>query len=244
MSCILSTDKVSKQFGETKALQNVSVHIQMGKVYTILGENGSGKSTLVKVLSGVLVPDTGEIYIDSQKTSAKTPSQMIANGVTVVLQEVLIAGNLSGLDNMFIGQDSLFSYAHSPQKRREIAKYWVQKLSHSPIDLDKPARKLSLNEQQVLVIARGFMMQTRVLILDEITAALDLADRTKVFNAIGTYCKNGGAVVFVSHRMPEIIELSDAVFIMHNGKHTATVTGADITPETLLTKLTLGDNAQ
>ncbi len=241
MTTLLSTQVISKSFGQTKALQRVSVTIEAGKVHTVLGENGSGKSTLVKVLSGILQADSGDIYCGDRVIKPLHPTDMIAHGVSVVLQEVMIAPNMSGYDNVCIGQNPIFSHKRSRAHYKQLVSEWVQKLSDKPIDLQKPAGELSLNEQQILVVARGFMNTPQILILDEITAALDLSDREKVFAEIRTFCQNGGAVIFVSHRMPEIMALSHTVFVMCNGVHTATVQGKDIHPKNLLNLLTQGD---
>ena len=238
MSAILSTQGLTKSFGQTRALIDVSISVEPGNIYTILGENGSGKSTLVKTLSGIIPADSGTITVAGKAVQPTGPADMISRGISVVLQEVLIAANRNGVENVLIGQDGLFAFRHGRRERRELVENWISRLSTRRIDLDCPAGELPLNEQQVLVIARGFAVGPRILILDEITAALDLSDRDKVFDAIRAFCAEGGAVIFVSHRMPEIIELSDTVFIMHNGANTAQVSGADINPKTLLSKLT------
>jgi ribose transport system ATP-binding protein len=239
MSYLLTIRGLTKSFGQTRALKDVSVSIEPGKVYTVLGENGSGKSTFVKVLSGIISADSGEISVNDRTIRPSGPADMIAEGVSVVLQEVLIAGNRTGIENVLIGQDGLWAFDQSAQERRGLVEGWIKKLSTRDIDLDCPASELPLNEQQILVVARGFASKPRILILDEITAALDLADRDKVFEAIRAFCKDGGSVIFVSHRMPEIMELSDVVLIMHNGSNTAQLRDADINPDTLLSHLTM-----
>lgn len=240
MTAVLSTHDLSKSFGPTKALQEVSITLNSGKVHTILGENGSGKSTLVKVLSGIIKPDKGHIRMNGIPINTNTPHDMVQQGVSVVLQEVLIAPNMNGYDNVIMGQDGLFKRIKTKNEHKTIVDGWIGKLSNKSIDLNKPAGELTLNEQQVLVVARGFVANPKILILDEITAALDLADRSKVFHEIQAFCANGGAVVFVSHRMPEIMELSHTVFIMYNGANTACIQGNDITPKILLNHLTQG----
>ncbi|WP_419913848.1 ATP-binding cassette domain-containing protein [Hoeflea sp.] len=238
MTSLLTARGLTKSFGETRALRNVSIDVEPGKVYTVLGENGSGKSTLVKTLSGILLADSGQIEIDGKTIRRRSPADMIARGISVVLQEVLIAGNRSGIDNVLVGRDGFWSYRNTPAQKRSVVEGWVGKLSTRPIDIACPASELPLNQQQVLVVARGFAAQPRILILDEVTAALDLADRDRVFGMIRAFCGEGGAVIFVSHRMPEIVELSDVVFVMHNGAKTAQLSGTDINPQTLLAHLT------
>ena len=234
----LRTQGLTKSYRETRALCNVSIEIHAGKIYTILGENGSGKSTLVKILSGIIPADFGDIYINGEHVRPSGPADMIARGVSVVLQEVMIAPNRTGLENVLIGRDSPWSFHYDSAAKRELVGQLVNRLSTQQIDIDRPAGELPLNHQQILVIARGVLANPKLLILDEITAVLDLADRNKVFDTIRDYCSGGGAVVFVSHRMQEIIELSDVVYVMHNGKNTAQLSGAEINPEMLLECLT------
>lgn len=234
----LSARGLTKRFGETRALSNVSIEIHPGKIHTILGENGSGKSTLVKILSGIIPADSGDIAINGEQVRPSGPADMISRGVSVVLQEVMIAPNRTGLENVLIGRDSPWSFRDTATVKRELVHRLVDRLSTQRIDIDRPAGDLPLNERQILVIARGFLADPKLLILDEITAVLDLADRNKIFGAIRDYCAAGGAVVFVSHRMQEIIELSDVVYVMHNGENTARLSGAAIDPQTLLDHLT------
>lgn len=236
---LLGCRGVSKRFGETQALRDVSVDIHSGRIHTILGENGSGKSTLAKVLSGILPADSGEIRVGGQSVSgAPDPRMMLAHGVAIVLQEVLVVPNRSVLDNILLGQDGVFRRRMSASEKSDLARQTLAQLTDRSIALDRPAGELPLHEQQIVVIARGLARRPDVLILDEATAALDLADCGKLFDTLKTFCSAGGAVVFVSHRMPEIVELSDKVHVMQNGAVIAELEGADINPTTLLAHLT------
>ncbi|MCR9136440.1 MAG: ATP-binding cassette domain-containing protein [Alphaproteobacteria bacterium] len=235
---LLTTHELSKSFGETRALQEVSIEISPGQVYTILGENGSGKSTLVKALAGIIPPDSGQVFLDGKSVSNWTPAGMLKLGITIVLQEILIVPNRTVMDNVLLGHDGLFRHHRSQAEKREFADGQLSRLTDRRVDLDALAGDLELHEQQIVVIARGFARQPRLLILDEATAALDLADRDRLFSAIRTFSAGGGAVAFVSHRMPEILELSDVVYVMHNGRNTANLSGDDINPQTLLAHLT------
>lgn len=235
---LLTTHELSKSFGETRALQQVSIEISSGQVYTILGENGSGKSTLVKALAGIIPPDSGQVFLDGKSVSNWTPAGMLKLGIAIVLQEILIVPNRTVMDNVLLGHDSLFRHHRSQAEKREFADGQLSRLTDRRVDLDALAGDLELHEQQIVVIARGFARQPRLLILDEATAALDLADRDRLFSAIRAFSAEGGAVAFVSHRMPEIMALSDVVYVMHNGRNTASLSGGDINPETLLAHLT------
>lgn len=242
ISPFLTTDLISKSFGETHALRDVSIEISPGNVYTVLGENGSGKSTLVKTIAGIIAPDRGEIEIANQSIKTFSPSAMLGLGIAIVLQEVLIVPNRSVLDNILLGHDSITRYSASKAAKKEKCEALLAALTSRTFDLDAMAGDLPLHEQQIVVIARGFVRDPKLLILDEATAALDLADRDMFFSHIRKFAAQGGAVLFVSHRMPEIIELSDTVYVMHNGYNTAKLTGTDINPKTLLEHLTQGAN--
>lgn len=235
---LLITHGLSKSFGETRALQDVSIEVSPGRVHTILGENGSGKSTLAKVLAGIIPPDSGEVRLDGTAISNWTPAGMLRLGIAIVLQEILIVPNRTVLDNVLLGHDGIFRHRRSPAEKRDFAEEHLSGLTERRFDLDALAGDLELHEQQIVVIARGFARQPRLLILDEATAALDLADRDRLFAAIRAFSASGGAVAFVSHRMPEILALSDIVYVMHNGRNTANLSGEDINPETLLAHLT------
>lgn len=240
VSEFLTTDGLSKSFGETHALRDVSIEISPGRIYTVLGENGSGKSTLVKTIGGIVAPDSGNLFINEKKVTSFRPGAMLDQGVAIVLQEVLIVPNRSVLDNVLLGQDSLTRFhANETTKKAKVEKL-LGRLTTRVLDLDAMAGDLPLHEQQIVVIARGFARDPQLLILDEATAALDLADRDRLFATIKKFSSEGGSVIFVSHRMPEIMELSDVVYIMHNGFNTARLSGADINPQNLLEHLTQG----
>lgn len=234
----LTTSSLTKHFGETRALQDVSIEVFPGLVHTVLGENGSGKSTLVKVLSGIIKQDSGTIVVSGKPVNASQPAAMINMGIAIVLQEVLIVPNRSVTENILLGHDQIFTHHRSFDEKREVARETLSCLTSRKIDPDVLAGNLALHEQQLVVIARGFARNPRLLILDEVTAALDLADRDMLFRHLQNYSQQGGAAIFVSHRMPEIMELSNTVFIMHNGHNTAQLTGKDINPKTLLAHLT------
>lgn len=209
-----------------------------GRVHTILGENGSGKSTLAKTLAGIIPPDSGEVRLDGRPVSSWTPPGMLKLGIAIVLQEILIVPNRTVLDNVLLGHDGILRHHRSEPEKRAFVEDLMSGLTERRFNLDALAGDLELHEQQIIVIARGFARKPRLLILDEATAALDLADRDRLFAAIRAFSADGGAVAFVSHRMPEILALSDIVYVMHNGRNTANLSGSDINPQTLLAHLT------
>lgn len=234
-STVLGCRNVSKRFGETQALNDVSVDFLAGHLHSILGENGSGKSTLAKALSGVLPVDNGSITVGGARVDgAPDPRAMLARGVAIVLQEVLIVPNRSVAENILLGQDGVFRRSIPRTDKTARARAVLERLTDRNIPMEVPAGDLPLHEQQIVVIARGFARNPDVLILDEATAALDLADRSKLFDALRTFCATGGCVVFVTHRMPEIIELSDHTHLMQNGRLVGQLSGDEINAKRLI----------
>lgn len=202
----LLVDSLSKSFGSTQALIEASVDFAGGTVHTILGENGSGKSTLIKALSGVVVPDAGRIVVDGEDLDEHHPSAAQARGIQTVFQEVLVAPNRSVVENVFLGYHGYWrdraSAAEQEQRTREL----FAKLEAPDTDITEECGRLPLLAQQLTVIARALVREPRVLVLDEATAALGLVERDALFRVIDQMREEGILVIFVSHRMDEVME--------------------------------------
>src|SRR5258708_34368019 len=213
-----------------------------GTVHLIFGENGSGKRTLVKVLSGIIVPDQGEVWINSVRAENFSPGGMRRVGIAAVLQEVLVAPNQSALQNVFMGYDGLFARQIGRQERVKVARDILARLSKTPISLEQLVEKLPLQQQQIVVIARALVRDPRILILDEASGTLDIEDRETLFKAVRQFVADGRLVIFISHRIDEVLEISDAVTVLRNGKLVTTVPCAGLTARALLS-LILPDTA-
>jgi ribose transport system ATP-binding protein len=220
---LLEVRDLSKSFGETRALTSCSLTAEQGQVYAVLGENGSGKSTLVKILSGVIVPDGGELRIASSRMTHFSPSAARAAGVAPVLQEVLVAPNRTVVDNIFLGHDPFVRRSLSRAERREHAQVALARITSAPPNLDAFVGDLALSQRQLVTIARALVRDPRVLILDEATSALDIGDRRILFDAIRELVAAGSLVIFISHRLDEVMEISDVVTVLRNGMSTETV---------------------
>jgi ribose transport system ATP-binding protein len=231
---MLEVKGVSKRDGETVALSDASIVFRAGTIHTILGENGSGKSTLVKLLSGIVQPDSGAILLDGKPFSARNPAAFQAAGFATVFQEVLIAPERSVIDNILLGLDGLLKRNVPRAEQRERAAAVLARFARTPVPLDLPAGLLPLAAQQLVVLARAVVRSPKILILDEVTAALDFADREAVFDFMRALSAAGCLILFITHRMDEVMALSDRISILRGGKVVRTEEGGVSTPAELL----------
>lgn len=231
---LLSVSGVSKRFGETVALDDVSIDFHAGTIHTILGENGSGKSTLVKLLSGIVTPDDGTIALSGRPLSGGPPDFLKA-GMATVFQEVLVAHECSVTENVLLGIDGMAQRRIPRAARTGLVTETLTRITRSRID---PARKvddLALAQQQLVVIARALTRDPRILILDEATAALDHADREAVFTEMERLAgEEGRLILFITHRMDEVMRLSNRISVLRSGQLVRTLPREEATPEGLL----------
>jgi ABC-type sugar transport system ATPase subunit len=205
---------IAKSFGATHALIRADLEVRPGEVHTVLGENGSGKSTLVKIVSGVHRPDRGSLLLDGVPAAdLRTPARARARGISTVFQEVLTVHGRSILENVWLGSRSAVGAA----ERRRRAGDVLERLLGVGVDVDRPVESLSLSGRQACCIARSLVAQPQVLVLDESTSALDVATRDRLFAIVRELTATGTAVVFISHRMDEVFEISTVVTVLRSG---------------------------
>ncbi|MDQ6434665.1 ATP-binding cassette domain-containing protein [Mesorhizobium sp. LHD-90] len=231
---MLEVRAISKRYGETVALSEASIGFRAGTIHTILGENGSGKSTLVKLLSGIVQPDAGKILLDGKPFSGRGPATFQAAGFATVFQEVLIAPDRSVTDNILLGLDGLLRRNVPRGERKARAQAVLSRFARTHVPLDAPAGQLPLAAQQLVVLARAVVRNPRILILDEVTAALDFADREAVFSLMRALAGQGTLILFITHRMDEVMALSDRISILRGGKVVRTEERGASTPAELL----------
>lgn len=231
---MLELRSISKSFGNTRALTEVGLRVESGTVHTVLGENGSGKSTLVKILSGVTIPDSGDIVVDGSAESIRTPKGARRLGIATVYQEVLVAPNRSVRENVLLGTDGYFRKKVRGKARRDAAAAALRAVSDAEFPLDAECGTLNLMQQHQVTIARALTSAPRLLILDESTAALDIVARDRLFAAVRDHVASGGSVIFISHRMDEVLEISDAVTVLRSGSVVATLRRDELSERRLL----------
>jgi rhamnose transport system ATP-binding protein len=214
----LEVRAIEKSFPGVRALSGVSFDVRAGEVHALMGENGAGKSTLIKIMSGVVQPDKGAILVDGVETKLGGPDDARRAGVATIYQELLLFPELSVAENIFLG--------HAPKGRfgsidlsamREQARALLASLEIDDLDADEAVGRLSVGNRQRVEILRALSHDARVLIMDEPTAALTEADVRRLFDIVRRLRARGVGVIYISHRMDEIFEISDRVTVLRDG---------------------------
>ena len=219
---ILSVSGITKRFGGITALEDVHFDVRPGEVHGLMGENGAGKSTLMKILSGVYGQYEGTITLDGTSVSFPDVSAAEAAGIAIIHQELNLAPELSVAENIFLGREPLIAGLIVDRKACASAAHGL--LERLGIDLDPDARVggLRIGEQQLVEIAKALSLSARVLIMDEPTSALSPAECNRLFKIIRQLAESGVAVIYISHRIDEVIHLADRITVFRDGRHVLT----------------------
>ena len=227
---------VRKHFGVTRALDGCNFSATFGEIHAIVGGNGCGKSTLAKILSGVLPADGGRVSVLGRATL--TPYEARDIGVATVFQEVLVADECSVVDNLFMGADNLFTQRMSASAKLAAADALMQDLAGERIDVQALAGSLPLNLKQWITIGRALLRNPRILILDESSAALDLDSTERLFAKMRALRDGGATVLIVTHRIAELIRISDRATVLRDGRDVGVLERSEITEHNLLSLMT------
>ena len=214
---------VSKSFAGIKVVSNVSFDIRPGEVHALMGENGAGKSTMIKIMSGLHQADEGDILVNGKVVKFASPKDAHAAGIATVHQELLLFPELTVAENIFLGQTpktgaGLIDWTAMRTRAREL----LNSLDSHDLDIDQKVANLSVGNRQRIEIARALAQDARVLIMDEPTAALAEADVQRLMAIVRNLCARGVAIIYVSHRMPEIFALANRVTVLRDGQHVGT----------------------
>jgi ribose transport system ATP-binding protein len=209
---------ISKHFGATCALRDVSLEVREREVLALIGENGAGKSTLMKVLSGVYQADEGRMELSGRPYRPDNPQAARRAGVAIVYQELTLASHLSVEDNIMLGQEvGRFGWLSRSQQRPRV-RAALELLGHPDLKLDTPVHRLSIGAQQLVEIARALVMQARLIVFDEPTSSLTRHDARRLFDVIGRLKNSGMGVVYISHFLEEVREVSDRFTVLRDGR--------------------------
>ena len=234
---LLEVRDVTKSFGAVAAVQGVSFPLYGGEAHALVGENGAGKSTIVKMLAGVHRPDTGTVVVDGTETEFANPAAAKDAGIAVIYQEPTLFPDLSVGENIAMGRHPLGALRTIDRgAMRSHAVALFERLGVQ-IDPDRPARGLSIADQQIVEIAKALSSQARVLVMDEPTAALSGVEVDRLFAVARSLRDEGAAIMFISHRFEEITALCQRVTIMRDGKHVSTDPVADLTVDEMVRRM-------
>lgn len=237
----ISVKNVKKYFGPTRALDGVSFSARAGEIHAVVGGNGCGKSTLAKVVSGILPIDSGSVSILGEAPS--TPAESRSLGISTVYQEVMVADESSVVDNIFMGADALFSKTLSQDRKVARAAELMRELAGEPVDPHALVGTLPLGLKQWITIARALLSEPRILILDESSAALDFDSTERLFNKMRALRDNGTTVLIVTHRIAELIRISDRATVLRDGRDVGVLESSEITERNLLALMTGDEDA-
>ena len=227
--------QVSKAFNGVRALDNCQFELLPGEVHALMGENGAGKSTLMKVLAGVYQRDSGEILLDGRAVELPSPRAAQALGIGIVHQELNLMNHLSAAQNIYIGREprGRFGLFLDEDALNEQAQHIFERMN-LPLDPRVTVGELTVAKQQMVEIAKALSFDSRVLIMDEPTAALNNAEIAELFRIIRQLKAHGVGIVYISHKMDELKQISDRVTVMRDGQYIATVPTAGTPMDTII----------
>lgn len=241
-SPLIEAKSISKRFGALAALTDVDLAIRSGEVLALLGDNGAGKSTFIKVLSGAHPQSDGELLMDGKPVSLSSPQDAADLGIATIFQELALSENLSIAENVFLGRELTHRFLGVPLLRRAAMKRRVKELleeldAHIS-DPEAPVGALSGGQRQAVAICRALNLNARLVIMDEPTAALAVAETRKVLQLTRRLADSGRAVVLISHNMHDVFEVADRIVVFRRGRKITEKRKADTNPEEIVSFIT------
>ncbi|HTX74543.1 MAG TPA: ATP-binding cassette domain-containing protein [Rectinemataceae bacterium] len=222
MDYLLETRNITKRFGGLTAVDSVSLGVRPGEVLALLGDNGAGKSTLIKMISGVYTPDEGEILLGGKNARIESPMDALGAGIETIYQDLALAENLDVGANIFLGRErmrrrfGIFRVLDDAAMGKEAQKVLDRLDIHIP-SLRSTIRTLSGGQRQAVAISRSIYWDAKVLIMDEPTAALGIAEQRKVLSLVKTLKEQGLGIIIISHQMYDVFEVADRLAVMRRG---------------------------
>ena len=224
----IAMKNIVKTFGKVVANNNVNFSVEKGEIHALLGENGAGKSTLMNMLSGIYLPDSGSIFIEGKEVHFSAPKDSIAAGVGMVHQHFKLIDVMTAEENVILGEKGFLFRKGEAQKIADLAAQF-----HLDVDLHKKVADMSVGEKQNLEILKVLYRGARILILDEPTAVLTPQETQKLFAIMRKMKQEGCAVIFISHKMNEVMEVTDKITVLRKGETIQTLNTAETTPKQL-----------
>jgi len=231
---VLQLNKISKHFGAITALTEVDLSLEPGEVLGLMGDNGAGKSTLVKIIAGNFAPSSGEIVMENEPVHFHKPVEARQKGIEIVYQDLALCDNLTAAANVFLGREKVFRFG--PFKFLDFRSMYARagelfaelKSETRPRDL---VRRMSGGQRQAVAIARTRLAQSRIVLMDEPTAAISVRQVAEVLDLIRRLRDQGIAIVLISHRMPDVFAVADRIFVLRRGRKVAEKAITESSPE-------------
>ena len=230
---LLHLKSLSKRFGSTRALQDVSFSLAAGEVLGLIGENGAGKSTLMKVLAGIVIPDSGSIFIDGSECIFQDPREALDSGIALVHQELNLCENLTITENLFLGRELKVRGLLQRSAMYRKADFAMKKVGLS-ISPATRVHTLNVADKQLVEIARAVMFKRRIIIMDEPTAALSTRESDRLFECVSELKNAGVAIIYISHRLNEVIALADRAIALRYGRTVGELSRDNLSRESLI----------
>jgi ABC-type sugar transport system ATPase subunit len=233
----LSAAGIFKHFGGVAALTNVNLVLQRGEVHGLVGENGAGKSTLIRILSGGLMPDRGSVHLNGHLRSLSSPAEARKDGVATIFQELAVVPELTVAENIVLGAEpgfDAFGLTLSRRRANRIAAGVLRRLCGDAIDPRRRAGSLSVAERQLVEIARAIALDAQFIIMDEPTASLSPRETDALLEVIRQLRSEGKAILFVSHHLNEVLQISDRITVLRGGQRVTTQPAHAVTAERLI----------
>jgi len=241
---VLRARGIDKSFGAVRVLESVDFEVRPGEVVALIGDNGAGKSTLINILTGVLRPDSGEIFFEEKRVRFATPHEARERGIETVYQDLAVAPQLDAVSNIFLGREhrragilGRLGFLDGSRMRQETEDQLTD-LRVRLSSLEKPLSTLSGGQRQGVAVARAVMWASKVVIMDEPTAALGVAQVEMVLDLIRRVRDTGIPVVFISHNMPHVFEVADRISVLRLGEMVAELDPATATTDDAVAAMT------
>ncbi|ANY08669.1 ATP-binding cassette domain-containing protein [Pseudonocardia sp. HH130630-07] len=242
---ILSLRGVNKSFGAVRVLHGVDLSVRAGEVTALVGDNGAGKSTLVKCVAGIHPIDDGEIVFDGAPVTLNAPTDAARLGIEVVYQDLALADNLDIVQNMFLGRERGRPWMLDEASMEQAARDTLASLSVRTVtSVRTPVASLSGGQRQTVAIAKSVLWDSRVVLLDEPTAALGVAQTRQVLDLVRRLAEQGLAVVLISHNMADVFEVSDRVACLYLGRMVAEVPTSEVDHSQVVQLITAGRSGE
>lgn len=239
---ILELTGIDKHFGAVEALREVDFEVRSGEVMALVGDNGAGKSTLIKGIAGIYAFDGGKVFFDGEEVHIHNPRDSAALGIEVVYQDLALADNLDVVANMFLGRERIKApWRLDEMSMEQSAIDTLASLSVTTLrSVRQPVAELSGGQRQSVAVAKAVMWNSRVVILDEPTAALGVAQTRQVLELVKTLRDKGLAVVMISHNLHDVFEVADRIAVLRLGRNAGVYDAAAVTQQDIVHAITAG----